>query len=437
MNKPDAKTLLAAAVALRDSLTDALRLDGIRSEHRSLTSGQLEDLDRAVRTFNNAADEIGKLDPTSPFRVPHLDADEITADVAHKAAGIVRGLIQMYDGQRLADEVRARIGDQSNGDETRPVDSIRDMIESREKIHDFSYPETATIRTLPWADPQTRAISDFANGTALYTADFSSKVAMYARTVSPWLGIADVRNSDNGRPLVVPKLTADVTTYTPGEGTAITPSDPTLASVTITPTGFKALTYISTEAFEDAEYNLSDILARSHARAIGIAFGTAFTTTVLAGISNGGTATGLGGGSTATFIGYEDLLTLEYGRAAPYRASASWVMANGLIVKARKWHDLNGQYLWPAGGISAGQPASFDGRSVYEDPGLATPASATKSAVYGDAFAGLVIKASPIRVDVSSDFLFDKDQIAVKTVQRIDGAVVDPAALAYLVSANS
>jgi HK97 family phage major capsid protein len=57
--------------------------------------------------------------------------------------------------------------------------------------------------------------------------------------------------------------------------------------------------------------------------------------------------------------------------------------------------------------------------------------------LYGDLAAALIIKATPDRVAVSRDFLFDKDQVAIKTVHRLDGAVQDAAAAAYLVSANS
>ena len=110
-------------------------------------------------------------------------------------------------------------------------------------------------------------------------------------------------------------------------------------------------------------------------------------------------------------------------------------MANQAISKARKWKDGNGQYLWS--NVTGGVAGTLDGYRVYEDANLANPGSATKSVVFGDFAAGLIVKASPIRVAVSSDFKFDTDQVAIKTVQRIALGVQDPAALAYLVSANT
>jgi HK97 family phage major capsid protein len=200
----------------------------------------------------------------------------------------------------------------------------------------------------------------------------------------------------------------------------------------------RPLTYVSREAYDDSEVDLTHILARSHARAIALVYGSTFTTTILANLNNGGTATALAGYGTATgtFLGFEALIDLEYGRAAEYRGSGSFVTANGAIKLARKWKDGQGQYLWTPG-INLGQPAVLDGRLAHEDPALTAPGSATKSVVFGDLAAALIAKATPIRVEVSRDFLFDKDQVAIKTVQRIDLQVQDPAAAAYLVSANT
>lgn len=280
-----------------------------------------------------------------------------------------------------------------------------------------------------------RAIADFSNAGELYMNDFSTRVAVFQRTASPLFAVAEVITADNGRPLVMPNLTADPTGYTPGEGTAITPADPTLGQATATPISYKALGYVSAEAEEDELIGLLQLISKSQGRQLGIQAGTAMTASLVSAATNGGTATGLGGGSTATFLGYEDFLDLKYGRAVPYRMVGAWLMANGAIKKSRKFTDKNGQYLWqPA--IAAGQPDLFDGQPVYEDPGLSDPASATKSVLYGD-LSAWVIKQRALRVAVSTEFKFDTDQVAIRSVYRGGGALSDPAAVAYLVSKNT
>ncbi len=423
MTVPAHKQAEAARVA-SEALGTLSRLQGIREEHRSLTDPQSGDYAGAVDIWNASAIVLPEL--------PKFPADRDLSDAEiRRAASAIKVLQPMYEMRsRLEADPKMRgilaaSGDADSGRApgSPPRDEIRALIASGERQHDFDFPTSEEIRGLPFpdADGEVRAISDFANGTSLYISDFRNLVAIYARTELLWRGLATVVTSDNGRPLVVPQLTADVTVYTPGEGTAITPSDPTLASVTVTPQGFKALTYINREAWEDQDVNLTQVLARSHARAIGLAFGTTFTTAVLAGVSNGGTATGVGGNGTAvsTFLGYEDLIDLQYSRAAPYRAVGAWIAANGTIKRMRKFKDQQGQYLWPSEDAVSGQPPAFMGGAVWEDPYLAGPASATKSVIYGDATAGLLIKATPLRVEISSDYLFNTDQIAIKTVQRI------------------
>lgn len=282
-----------------------------------------------------------------------------------------------------------------------------------------------------------RTITDFGMNTSLYVTDFATKVAVYQRTVSPWINLAEVINADNGRPLTLPNLSVDPTSYSPGEGTAITAADPTLGSAALTTTAYKALEYVSMEAEEDELVGLMGYLAKAQGRSIGLKFGSDLTVAIVAAATNGGTASGVGGVGTATvtFIGLEDLLDLKFGLAVPYRQAGSWIMANGLIKKIRKFHDGNGNYFYQ----SASNPqtaASFDGDPIYEDPYLAAPASVTKSVLYGDASA-VVIKQMPLRVATSPDFKFDLDVVALKTVYRAGGALPDVAAIRYMISANT
>ena len=280
-----------------------------------------------------------------------------------------------------------------------------------------------------------RAIADFSNAGALFMNDFSTRVAVYQRTASPLFGVAEVINADNGRPLVLPFLSADPTSYSPGEGTAINESSGTLGQATATPVSYKTLSYISAEAEEDELIGLLQLISKAQGRELGIKAGTAMTASLVTAATNGGTATGLGGGSTATFIGYEDFLDLKYGRPVGIRSVGAWLMANGAIKKARKFTDKNGQYLWqPA--IAAGQPDLFDGQPAYEDPGLADPASATKSVLYGD-LSGWVIKQRALRVAVSVDARFSTDEVAVRTVYRAGGALPDATSIAFIVSKNT
>ena len=67
---------------------------------------------------------------------------------------------------------------------------------------------------------------------------------------------------------------------------------------------------------------------------------------------------------------------------------------------------------------------------------MAAVASASKSIAFGDFKKYFVQRVTPMRVELSKDYKFNTDQLALKTVERVDGDLVDTAAVAFLVSAN-
>lgn len=403
-------------------------LDRATEEKRSTTAEEDEQLDKlwdSARGHKARADKLAA-----------LDADTEAVD-------------------QLAEQVRSRIGDQRPADGGSPagapadddlMEAIRaaqDHIRGKgddsfgERVYSARLAEDVWTKPLHQAVEEVRAVSNFAHGGSLWIADFATQVAVYARTATPWLNLASVITADNGRDWRGPTVTADPTTYTPGEGTAITAADPTLGTATLSTTAYKALGYISAEAEEDEVIGYIPLLTRVQGRSVGQAAGSAFTTSILAGAANGGTATGAGGSGTATntFFGYEDLIDLKYGRAAPYRSTGVYVASNGAIKKIRKFKDQQGAYFYVAAG-APGMPDMFDGNPIYEDPYLAAPASATKSVLFGDA-QSVLIKQVPIRVAVSTEFKFDLDQVAIKSVLRAGAVVWDVPGIAYLVSANT
>lgn len=371
-------------------------LDRAASEQRDLSPEEEEQFDKLIAAGDRHKERIEKL--------ARMDA---AADLGPE----VRTVVTSAASQATVTETW---DDQLAG-------AIKSMFHIRSG--EIALPEIRAGR----APFETRALESTA-GVNVPT-DFSTRVAVYARTLSPWLGLATIINGTDGAPINLPRITADPTTYTPGQGTAITEASPVLTAVTATPAGYKALTAVSQEMAEDEVIQLMDLIARSQGRSIGLAFGAVATAAVLSGGTNGGTAAG------TPFFGLDDILGLIYGRAVPYRMNGSLVMSNGALLKARKFVDTDGQYLWEPS-VQMGQPDRLLGYPVYEDPALATPASATKSVIFGDTSA-FVIKQLPLRVAVSSEYLFNLDQVAVKTVYRAGGALPDAAALAYLVSYNT
>lgn len=284
-------------------------------------------------------------------------------------------------------------------------------------------------------------------GTAIATT-FIDQVTVYERTATPMLDPAVVRiiPTTSGEPITFPRLTADPSfggTLT-AEAAAITEADPTLSSVTLNAYKYAGITLWSAELDQDNVIGLDDLIADAAGRQLGLNIGTALTTGdgsdkpngFITAASNGGTATQkLSGGTANTFFGPDDLIDLMFSLATPYRNEGVWQMSNTAIKKVRKFKDNENQYIWEFGGI--GQPDRVLGAPVYENPAMAAVASASKSVAFGDFKRYFVRRVLPVRVEVSKDYKFNTDQIAVKVVERVDGDLIDANAIAYLVSDNT
>lgn len=279
-------------------------------------------------------------------------------------------------------------------------------------------------------------------GSAIPTT-FFEEVTVYERTMSPMLdpGVVTILNVSDGRPITLPRLTADpsVSGTVTAEAAGITEADPTISSIQLNAYKYAVITLWSSELGQDNVIGLDSLIAESCARELANDIGTALTTGdgsddpngFITAATNGGTASGT---ANNTFFGPSDVIDLFYSRAAPYRREGVWQASNTGLAKVRKHQDSNGQYIWQPSMIP-GQPEMLLGRPIYENPAMAAAASASKSIAFGDFKKYFVQRVTPMRVELSKDYKFSTDELALKTVERVDGDLVDVAAVAFLVSA--
>jgi HK97 family phage major capsid protein len=105
------------------------------------------------------------------------------------------------------------------------------------------------------------------------------------------------------------------------------------------------------------------------------------------------------------------------------------------VSKLRKLQDLNGQFVFqPA--LAAGQPDTLLGYRLKENVHMAAVASASKSvAILHEP--SYYIRELPIEVASSTDYLFNTNQVAIRTLYPVDGNIPDLNAVKVLVSATS
>lgn len=297
-----------------------------------------------------------------------------------------------------------------------------------------------------WRVGETRALQS--EGGSAVPVSFSDAFATVQRTMSPMMDGSIVRliETASGNSLVVPRLTAD-----PNHGGTVTAQaaginelDATVSSITLGAFKYGITQLYSYELAQDETIDLERRLGESAARELSIDIGSHLTTGtgttqpfgIVSQASNGGTAGGTATGTSSdTFFSPADILDLWYSLPAPYRKApgAGLMVSTTALAKIRKFRDSNGQFLWSP---NLGGNETFAGIPVIENPAMAAVASASKSVLAGD-LGSYYTRVVPLRVEISKDYKFNTDQIALRSIFRVDGNLPDVAAVRFLVSANS
>jgi HK97 family phage major capsid protein len=257
---------------------------------------------------------------------------------------------------------------------------------------------------------------------------------------------ATVVTTETGENLLVPRSTGFVTTNLTAEAAPITESDPALSTVTLGAYKYANYFEVSSELANDSPVNLLDFLARQAALSLGLGT-TGYGNHLINGTGTGqprgllldagtgvtgpaGTGTSIGTQGTAN-QGTDAVWNLVGSVAEPYAeaASAAFVMRNASNVIIRKLRDTSGQ---PVNGLT--DRRSILGYPVYTDPFMPAMANAAESIAFGAMDRYFVRIVNGIRFERSDEFRFQNDLIAFRCIIRLDGALIDTAAVKTFVN---
>jgi HK97 family phage major capsid protein len=253
---------------------------------------------------------------------------------------------------------------------------------------------------------------------------FFDEVFSVARLVGPMLDVSQVISTTSGESLTIPTLTAYSTATIKGAAGAIDPSDPVFSSITLGAYKYSFLVPVANELLADAGFDISSLIAEQAGNAIGFAVNDGLTngtgtvqpngivTVAGSGITGG---TGVAGGFTA-----DNLIDLAYSLdGAARRLPGVGFMANSQSVGAiRKLKDTAGNYLYQVG---IGQPDTFAGFAITENPAMASTGTANKSVLFGHLPSYKVRMAGGLQVAQSADYAFNQDVTTFRVTMRVDG----------------
>jgi len=232
-------------------------------------------------------------------------------------------------------------------------------------------------------------------------------------------------NTASGEDIKVPVETSRPAASAIAEATAITPLDPVFSNITLKSQKVAVLTKVSRELLTDSGIDIVSYLAASLGKSVGIranalltvGTGTVQANGVVTASSLGVTgATALTGAFTA-----DNLIDLAHSVDSDYvREGANFMMRRSSLGALRKLKDTAGQYLYVPT-TSAGNPDTFAGYGVLENPDMVATALGAKSVLFGAFSSYHVRQVGGIEIARSDDAYFNTDEVGFRVTLRLWG----------------
>ena len=301
------------------------------------------------------------------------------------------------------------------------ADAAREFVPASESRSDADILRQIAQGELRSFDFQKRALVPSDNTVP---KSFFDEVFSVARLVGPMLDVSQVISTTSGENLTIPTLTAYSTATIKAAGSAISDSEPTFSSITLGAYKYSFLVPVANELIADAGFDISGLIAEASGNAIGFAVNNALTLGTGTNEPNGVvTAAGSGiTGSTAVAGAFtaDNLIDLAYSLdgAARRLPGVAYMTNSSSLGKIRKLKDTAGNYLYQVG---IGQPDTFAGFPIVENPALASTGTAAKSVLFGHLPSYKVRMAGGLQVATSTDYAFNQDLTTFRVTMRVDG----------------
>lgn len=330
------------------------------------------------------------------------------------------------------------------------IDNVRKIEEREAKAAELargfeittgaSASDTDLLRAIARGEVRAHEFRTLTPNANLVPVTFFDQVWQKAREVGPMLRVSNVLNTAGGEQIRFPNLTAYSTAAQYAAGGTIAESDPTFSSVVLSAYKQAFLLAVAEELLTDTGVSLENELAIAGGNTIGTRVnallttgaGTTEPTGAVTASTLGATGTAAGGIPTG-----DNIVDLFYSLDGAVRASNNFAfMASPTtIASIRKLKDTTGQYLFQPS-LALGTPDTLLGRPLIENVGMASGTSA-KSILAGDWNAYRVRVAGGLNVAQSADYQFNLGLVNYRFQIRVDGNLMDTAAIKHYVGATA
>ena len=352
-------------------------------------------------------------------------------------------------------KINAELENRAKVIETIKADQEREMraMEAMKGLENQARPEEVSASTKNDADAirslargdirsydfEKRDVTKSSTGSPVPTS-FFDQVLLVARHVGPMLETSTILNTAGGENLQIPSLSTYSTGTVTTEGNAIGESDPVFNNfVTMSAYKYSFLTQVSRELIEDSGVDILGFLATQTGNAMGYAINEALTIGT-GTVEPNGIVPRAGSAVTGTSLNptADNLIDLVYsvdtaGRRLP---GTGFQMNAASIANVRKLKDNAGQFLFTPS-LGADARDMILGYPIFENPAMATAASAVKPVIFGHLPSYYVRQVGGLRLDRSDDFAFSNDLVTFRATFRVDGNLIQTSHVKFFKSSNS
>lgn len=193
---------------------------------------------------------------------------------------------------------------------------------------------------------------------------------------------------------------------------------------------------VSLELLQDSAFNMDQLLSELFGERLGRIGNTALTTGTGTAQPNGiVTASSLGKtAASATAITMDELIDLLHSVDPAYRGSprARWMFNDTTLSAIRKLKDGNSNYIWQPADARSGEPATLLGYPYSVNQAMSSIATGNRTVVFGDLNKYVVRRVRDFTLLRLSERYADFYQVGFLAFSRIDGELMDTAAVKHL-----
>lgn len=235
--------------------------------------------------------------------------------------------------------------------------------------------------------------------------------------------------------LELPTLTSSVKTSWGSENTSINTTTARFGTLTFTPYRLNSMLYTSRELVNDSAINVVQLITRLFNQAIGAEEDRVIITGSGTGQPKGILQETLGGIDNANVDANlaENIVKLPYRLGTAYRRNARWILNSLSLGAIRSLRESStGAFLFKEG-IAGGTPPSLAGYPIHEQNDMPLD-----TLLFGDLSQYFLADREQISVETTTEGAgtFEKHQVAIKVIERIDGKVAQTNAFRKLTNAG-